>query len=29
MVYCGVPRGSGFRSADEMLREMGLVKAER
>ena len=27
MVYCGVPRGSeGFRSADEMLREMGLVK---
>jgi len=27
MVYCGVPRGSeGFRAADEMLREMGLVK---
>jgi alkylhydroperoxidase/carboxymuconolactone decarboxylase family protein YurZ len=27
MVYCSVPRGSeGFRSAEEMLREMGLVK---
>jgi 4-carboxymuconolactone decarboxylase len=28
LVYCGVPRGSeAFRAADEMLRELGVVKA--